>query len=111
LAFNPLEQGIPLSLSHEEMDRELFAMFDSDGSGFIEFNDLEGIGKAMGWPQDQARELIFAIDPNHDGRVSFDEFLLVLRHVEERMQQNQPIQLIDTHGSNTQSHLQATVAQ
>jgi Ca2+-binding EF-hand superfamily protein len=31
------------------MDRELFSLFDQDGSGHIELNDLEGIGKAMGW--------------------------------------------------------------
>lgn len=35
------------------------------------------------------RDLIQAIDPNHDGRISFDEFLLILRHIEERLQQNQ----------------------
>lgn len=39
-------------MSHEELDRELFSLFDYDGSGIIDVNDFEFIGKAMGWKQD-----------------------------------------------------------
>jgi Ca2+-binding EF-hand superfamily protein len=39
----------PISLTHEEIDKEIFELFDADGSGAIEVNDLEGIGKVMGW--------------------------------------------------------------
>lgn len=72
-------------MSHEELDREIFELFDTDGSGYIEVNDLEWVGRAMGWKQEQVRELIYAMDPNHDGRVSFEEFLLILRHIEQRL--------------------------
>lgn len=31
------------------LDFEIFQLFDTDGSGNIDINDLEQIGKAMGW--------------------------------------------------------------
>lgn len=33
-------------------------------------------------------QLIYDMDPNHDGSISFDEFLLVMRHIEDRMKQS-----------------------
>lgn len=32
---------------------EIFALFDLDGSGKIDINDLEEIGKAMGWKKQE----------------------------------------------------------
>jgi len=48
-------QGIPPQISHEELDRELFQMFDHDGSGFIDVGDFDFIGRAMGWKQDTGK--------------------------------------------------------
>ena len=33
----------------DAMTKEIFSLFDLDGSGKLDINDLEGIGKAMGW--------------------------------------------------------------
>jgi len=47
--------AVPPILSHEELDRELFALFDIMGQGYIESKDLEIIGRAMGWRSDQGK--------------------------------------------------------
>jgi Ca2+-binding EF-hand superfamily protein len=34
-------------------------------------------------------DLIYSLDPNHDGQISFEEFKEVLKHIEERLGANQ----------------------
>lgn len=93
--------ALPPLFTSEQLDRELFAMFDIHMQGFIESRDLETIGRAMGWKTDQSKlvsiiksplvqELIATIDPNQNGRLVYDEFLLVLRYIEERQISNHP---------------------
>jgi|1048.fasta_scaffold128199_1 hypothetical protein len=31
------------------------------------------------------RDLIFSIDPNHDGKISYEEFLSIMRHIESSL--------------------------
>ena len=37
------------ALQDANLNQEIFHLFDLDGSGKIDINDLEDIGKAMGW--------------------------------------------------------------
>jgi len=30
-------------------------------------------------------DLIYTLDPNHDGKISYEEFQLVIKHIEERL--------------------------
>jgi hypothetical protein len=34
---------------NQNLNREIFNLFDLDGSGRLDVNDLEEIGRAMGW--------------------------------------------------------------
>lgn len=34
---------------NKNINREIFELFDLDGSGRLDVNDLEEIGRAMGW--------------------------------------------------------------
>lgn len=68
------------------MDYEIFQLFDIDGSGQIDIDDLEQIGKALGWKKQEGipyqwinseflvNDLIYTLDPNHDGKISYEEF-------------------------------------
>ncbi len=31
------------------------------------------------------RDLIFSIDPNHDGKITYEEFLSIMRHIENSL--------------------------
>lgn len=37
----------------------------------------------------KVNELIFSLDPNHDGQITFEEFKEVLKNIEERLGVNQ----------------------
>lgn len=62
--------------------QEMFAAFDIDGSGAIEKEDLETSAKSMGWTNQQVNDLINELDPNHDGRITQEEFILILSYIE-----------------------------
>jgi len=39
--------------NNDNLNFEIFSLFDLDGSGKIDINDLEEIGKAMGWKKQE----------------------------------------------------------
>ena len=57
---------------------------------------MEVVGRALGWRTDQSKylvilnpfrvvqDLIYSIDPTQNGKLLFEEFLLVLRYLEEK---------------------------
>lgn len=58
---------------------------------------MEVVGRALGWRTDQSKyltlnlyacdivqDLIYSIDPNQNGHLLFEEFILVLRYLEEK---------------------------
>ena len=47
--------ALPPLFTSDQLDRELFAMFDLQMQGFIDSRDLETIGRAMGWKTDQSK--------------------------------------------------------
>jgi Ca2+-binding EF-hand superfamily protein len=56
--------------------KEIFESIDEDGSGSIEFDEFSGLMLKMDHarPPDVLRVQFAAIDTNHDGRISVDEF-------------------------------------
>ena len=40
---------------NHNLNKEIFDLFDLDGSGKLDVNDLEEIGRAMGWKRQEGR--------------------------------------------------------
>mmetsp|Transcript_135561 Transcript_135561/g.201588 ORF Transcript_135561/g.201588 Transcript_135561/m.201588 type:complete len:231 (-) Transcript_135561:140-832(-) len=57
--------------------REHFHVFDLNGSGWVEESDLKEALALLGTPKDnyEVRKLLQSIDTDHDGRLSFEEYI------------------------------------
>merc|ERR1712036_33976 len=60
--------------------KEAFDLFDTDGSGSIDTNELKVAMKALGMDakSEEIRKLINDIDTDGDGTIDFDEFLAMM---------------------------------
>ncbi|KAJ8616919.1 hypothetical protein MRB53_013105 [Persea americana] len=69
-------------LQQAELMRQAFMVFDKDGDGFIEANEvksvLECLGLAKGWEMGEFERMVEVVDLNFDGKVDFDEFELMM---------------------------------
>ncbi|XP_047322262.1 calcium-binding protein CML42-like [Impatiens glandulifera] len=70
--------------SQEEVDlSEAFKVFDEDGDGFISANELQTVLGKLGFVEgkeiDGCKKMILSVDSNHDGRVDFREFKVMMR--------------------------------
>jgi Ca2+-binding EF-hand superfamily protein len=92
MEYNPEDYA-----NDSNLNKEIFELFDLDGSGKIDVNDLEEIGRAMGWKKQEGNfiihklfslvnELILSLDPNNDGQITWAEFQVVMKHIEDRLQ-------------------------
>ena len=61
----------------------MFKAFDVNQAGFIDKFDMETAVKALGWNKNQLYELIQELDPNHNGDVTFEEFVLIMKYIFE----------------------------
>lgn len=80
--------GLPVGLDEERM-REEFARYDVDGNGYLNRNELKALYKeyeSFGVRQSdgEVEELVKGMGMLDDGRVSFDEFCLLLLKIEAR---------------------------
>ena len=70
-----------LLIGKEEALKEIFREVDNDGNGFIESNELRRIMESIG---DEAIDKIIAdsiiseADTDHDGRVNYSEFAVLM---------------------------------
>jgi len=55
--------------------RRLFDVFDADGSGVISLQELRYRLADWGYDDDQIDGIMMKVDVNHDGQVTWDEFL------------------------------------
>jgi calmodulin len=73
--------------SDEEIEnfRCIFDMFDKDKSGFIDVGDLETVMRSLGRDPSEAKGLLDGLDLNSDGRLSFEEFLKIMKSLENML--------------------------
>ena len=65
--------------------REIFDLFDKDQRGYIEVQDLETIMKSLQRNPAEVRDFIENLDPNTDGRITFEELLNLLQKIENKI--------------------------
>jgi hypothetical protein len=77
-----------LGYSTEEIEnfKTLFDIFDKDKSGAIDIQDMEQVFEQLGKDPSKAKTLLDDIDPNHDGKIGFNEFLQMLSDVEKELE-------------------------
>ncbi|XP_045062791.1 troponin C, slow skeletal and cardiac muscles-like [Coregonus clupeaformis] len=69
--------------SEEELG-ELFRVFDKNGDGYIDLEELKTILESTGEAitEDDIEELMKDGDKNNDGKIDYDEFLEFMKGVE-----------------------------
>lgn len=75
------------------MRRETFDLFDKDGGGAIDCDELADVFKSMGREPDmeEIRRLVAKVDIDNSGLIEYDEFsqlLDLLKHREEETEKN-----------------------
>ena len=75
--------------STEEIEnfKKLFDIFDKDNSGAIDIGDMEQVMEHLGKDPARAKSLLDDIDPNHDGKIGFDEYLKMLSDLEKELEE------------------------
>lgn len=68
--------------------KDIFDLFDKDHSGSIDMKDLESIMTSLQRDPNEAKEMLAAIDPNHDGTITFDEFINLMQQIENKLVKN-----------------------
>jgi len=73
--------------SQEEIEnfRTIFDMFDKDRTGYVNIDDLQTIMKSLGREPDEALELVQDLQLDSDTRLSFEEFLKIMKNLENRL--------------------------
>jgi len=54
----------------------------------------------MGWSEQQLDEFILELDPNHDGEITEEEFMLVMKYIQQRTSTQLP-QISQSHNTST----------
>lgn len=65
--------------------KDIFDIFDKDQRGYIEIGDLETIMNSLQRDPNEVREFIESLDPNSNGKITFQELLELLQQVENKM--------------------------
>ena len=65
--------------------KDIFDLFDKDQSGKIESSDLENILTSLKRDPGEAQQMLNDIDPNHDGGITFQEFIQLMNKIENRL--------------------------
>ncbi|CBY17793.1 unnamed protein product [Oikopleura dioica] len=97
-------------LTHERLleYREAFQLFDKDGNGTIEIDELKIVLSSLGQPatQEELEELMKLADIDGDGTIDLDEFIEMMRVQDAMETENsheetlrETFQLFDTDGS------------
>ena len=60
-------------------------MFDKDKTGVVNVNDLQTIMKSLGRDPQEAIDLLEELDFDSNGQMSFEEFLRIMKNLENRL--------------------------
>ena len=63
----------------------IFDMFDKDKTGVVNVNDLQTIMKSLGRDPQEAIDLLEELDFDSNGQMSFEEFLRIMKNLENRL--------------------------
>ena len=85
--INADEFNIFQQYSEEEIEnfKCIFDMFDKDKTGVVNVNDLQTIMKSLGRDPQEAIDLLEELDFDPNGRMSFEEFLRIMKNLENRL--------------------------
>uniref|UniRef100_A0A7S2U3J4 Calmodulin n=1 Tax=Lotharella oceanica TaxID=641309 RepID=A0A7S2U3J4_9EUKA len=58
----------------------IFQIFDKDGDGYINYDDLSGVMKDLGeeLTDDEIRDMMHQADTSHDGKIDYQEFMSLM---------------------------------
>lgn len=71
--------------------KDIFDLFDKDQSGKIESADLENIITSLKRDPEEAKQMLDEIDPNHDGQITFQEFIQLMSRIENKLDKKDDI--------------------
>jgi len=80
--FNIFEQ---YTESEIENFKCIFDMFDKDRTGVVHVNDLQTVMRSLGRDPQEALDLLQELDFDPDGQMSFEEFLRIMKSLENRL--------------------------
>ncbi|KAL8604942.1 hypothetical protein ACOMHN_028570 [Nucella lapillus] len=74
-----------LTPKERELYANVFLGMDQDGNGWLSVEELAVGCRKLGFhlTDQEAEDSFCAIDQNHDGRITLDEFLAIMGHIEE----------------------------
>jgi calmodulin len=96
-----------LSPAEVEQYKEVFQVFDKDGTGDITASELGEVMRELGLNPSEAelRDLVSEVDVNNDGVISFEEFLGLMSQTVKDMDTEQELlkafEVFDKDGSGT----------
>ena len=60
----------------KEEFRRKFREYDADGNGFVSFEEAAAVlSRELGFGAEQTHSMLAQFDSNHDGKLSYDEFI------------------------------------
>ena len=73
--------------TEEEIEnfRCIFQMFDKEKTGYVDFVDLQTILRSLGRDPNEALELLEGLGINSEAKISFEEFLRIMKSLENRL--------------------------
>ena len=71
-------------LPSEYIYAEMFKALDLTNKGDISLDDLYMAAKTMGWQKNKVVDLIHDLDPNHEDIVNAQEFMLMMKYIEQK---------------------------
>ncbi|XP_077998311.1 EF-hand domain-containing protein D2-like [Glandiceps talaboti] len=79
--FNPYTEFKEFSRKEIKDFEKMFKKYDVDNDKFINFEELKHMMEKLGAPQTHLglKEMIATVDEDHDGQISYREFLLIFR--------------------------------
>ena len=90
--MNSIVQETIEQLPSDYIYTEMFKAIDIQQEGVIGRYDMNMAAKAAGWNEAKGKflemikflvsELISELDPNHDGSITFEEFILIMKYIE-----------------------------
>ncbi|KAE8682484.1 Calcium-dependent protein kinase 17 [Hibiscus syriacus] len=92
------EEFITATVHMNRMDREdhlyhAFQHFDKDNSGYITTEELEQALREHGMHDANLKETLSEVDADNDGRINYDEFVIMMRKENPEVQKRRELQV------------------